>query len=562
MSALAEAPPVTPGPLRAIHIGPEGLPPLTLGWHALAWTHRWLRQPDGPNAKQPWMYTPEQARLLLWWYAINEEGEFIYRSGLIRRMKGWGKDPFLSTICALEFVGPCRFGGWKYDRDGNHVLDARGNWEPIVIEHQAAWVQLAAVSKDQTRNTMRLFPGLFSPEAIAEFRIDLGQTIIYAHGGTRVIEAVTSSATALEGGRTTFTLKNETQHWKSGNGGHDMADVISRNATKSRDGSSRFLGISNAHNPGEDSDAEHDYETYQAIVQGRVDDDGFLYDSLEAPPEIDIRDPEQLREGIRLARGDSVWLNVERIFRDFMDPRNPVSNGRRFFLNQIVAAEDAWVAPHEWASRSDPTKVLQPGDMITLGFDGSTTDDWTALVACRVADNHYFTLGLWDPARFGGEAPRERIDGAVRMAFNLFDVVGFYSDVSPWESYVDRWSEELGRGDRKGRGGLCVSASARSPIGWDMRGRQKDSTFAAEAFHDAILEDRITHDGNPGAMQNVYNARRRPNQYGVSFGKEHRESARKVDWLAAAILAFMARRDYMALPESRKRRVRTGRAVF
>jgi len=48
----------------------------------------------------------------------------------------------------------------------------------------------------------------------------------------------------------------------------------------------------------------------------------------------------------------------------------------------------------------------------------------------------------------------------------------------------------------------------------------------------------------------------------VSIRKEHRESARKIDAVPAAILARIARQTYMALPDNRKRRKRTGRASF
>jgi hypothetical protein len=40
----------------------------------------------------------------------------------------------------------------------------------------------------------------------------------------------------------------------------------------------------------------------------------------------------------------------------------------------------------------------------------------------------------------------------------------------------------------------------------------------------------------------------------MTFGKEHRGSPRKVDWLAAAILARLCRQDYIGLPDARKRR--------
>ena len=65
------------------------LPEHTLGWQILGWTAQWLHHYDG----QPWQYTDEQARLTLWWYAIDRNGRFVYRDGIIQRLKGWGKRP-------------------------------------------------------------------------------------------------------------------------------------------------------------------------------------------------------------------------------------------------------------------------------------------------------------------------------------------------------------------------------------------------------------------------------------------------------------------------------------
>lgn len=531
--------------------GPDGkwhLPDLTLGWQALAWTAEYLRQPDGPEAGQPWRYTNEQARFILWWYAIDRAGRFIYRYAMLRRVKGWGKDPVGATICAIEFVGPCRFDGW----------DASSN--PVAKPHPASWVLTAAVSKDQTRNTMTLFPGLFSDSAISDYAIDLGKEIIYADHGRCRLEAVTSSPRALEGPRSSFTLKNETQHWLKNNEGHAMAEVIGRNTTKSRDGAARVLAISNAHEPGEDSDAEHDYEAWQAIDQRRVRTTGFLYDSLEAPPSIDLADEISLRAGLRAARGDSHWLDEDRHVEEIYDPRNSPSTSRRFYLNQIVAAEDAWITPQQWDALADPTLVLADGDMIALGFDGSKTDDHTALIAARIEDGAWFTLGVWDPAAYGGEAPRELIDAAVLGARERYDVVAFFADLHPWESYVDKWAVEF-MADRRRM--LCVKATPTQPVAWDIRGRSKQFTIeGVERLHDEIVEGAFHHDGDPRVRQHAHNARRRPNPWGVSFSKEHRESARKIDAMAAGTLARMARRAYLALPKSRRRRGANARANF
>lgn len=527
--------PVTVGPTWEKSRGQWKLPRRTLGWDILGWTAEWLQQPDGPNAGASWRFTDEQFRFLLWWYALDEQGKFVYRSGVYRRMKGTGKTPMAAALCAVEFIGPCRFGGWKANRD------------PIAVPHPAAWVQTVAVSRDQTRNLMTLFPGLFTKAAVAEYGIDLGKEIIYAHRGRSRIEAVTSSPRSLEGGRASFIVKDENHHWIESNEGHAMADVIARNLAKSRDGSARSLATTNAFNPGEDSDAERDWDAHVAILTGKSRATGFLYDSLEAPPETVLSDPASLRAGLLAARGDSVWLDVDRLIEEIYDPRTPPSMARRFYLNQIVAAEDAWVTPQAWIQQARPSKTVSEGSIVTLGLDGSKSDDHTALVACDVETSHMFLLGHWDPQSYSdGQLPRDQVDAAVHQAFKRFDIVGFYSDRQHFETYIDKWAEEFG--DQ-----LCVAARVKQPVEWDMGARQHDATKASEAFLDAIVEGALTHDGNPTFTQHVLNARNRPNNYGITFGKESRFSSRKVDCLAAAVLARQARQDYVALPEDKKR---------
>lgn len=174
------------------------IPERSLGWDVIDWCELWLLQPDGPDAGEPWRFTKEQKRFLLWWYAVDDRGRFKYRSGMLRRMKGWGKDPFCAAICCAEFLGPCRFVGW----------DEKG--EPQSEAHYAATVQIAAVSQDQVkRNTMSLFPAMFSARAIQEYELDIGKEIIWAHKGRCRIEMLTASARSAEGPRPTFIVKNE-----------------------------------------------------------------------------------------------------------------------------------------------------------------------------------------------------------------------------------------------------------------------------------------------------------------------------------------------------------------
>lgn len=543
-------------PYQPIRIGPTWqeenghwkFPELTLGWEVLGFTGTWLQHEPGKS----WRYTDEQARFILWWYAIDEDGRFINRDGVLQRLKGHGKDPLGATLCFTEAFGPCRFAGWDGDR-------------PLAIDVDQAWVQTAAVSLEQTKNTMRLFPIMVSPEAIRHFGIAIGKEMVHGLGDTRLIQAVTSSPATLEGARATFVLMNETQHWLANNEGHDMADVIERNATKSPDGAARTLAITNAYEPSEDSVAQATREAWEKAEAGQVQKVGLLYDSLEAPPEAPLSE-QAAPDVVTAIRGDSVWLDPQRIVASILDIRNPPSRSRRFWYNQITATEDAWVSPQEWDGAVDLVPIMD-GDEVTLGFDGSRTDDHCALMGCHVETDHVFTLGIWTPQKDTGEVDRLAIDRAVRDALDRYDVVGFYSDLHPWESYVDQWAEDFGAN-------LVVKASPKQPIAWDMRSRQQQFTAAAERFHAAIVESaeaarkaslagvepgpRLTQDGHQGLRVHALNTRRAPNKWGISIRKEHRESSRKIDAIPAAILARLARLDYIALPPNRRRRKRTG----
>ena len=196
------------------------LPKYSLGWGVINWLYQYVLTPGGPNAGQPFMPTMEQARFLVWWYAVDENGRWLYRSGTLRRLKGWGKDPLAGAMSLAELCGPVEFS--HFDEQGNAV--GKPKYDP--------WVQIAAVSQDQTRNTFTLFPALISDKLKEEYGLEMHKTLIY-DGRGKMIEGVTSSPLALEGKRPTFVLMNETQWWIEQNDGKAMADVIDGNVTKS-----------------------------------------------------------------------------------------------------------------------------------------------------------------------------------------------------------------------------------------------------------------------------------------------------------------------------------------
>lgn len=531
------------------------LPELTLGWGVLNFLAEYVQQPSGPNAGEAFLPTLEQARFLLWWYAVDEQGRFAYRSGVLRRLKGWGKDPIAAALALVELCGPVAFSHFE-------------NGQAVGKRRSAAWIQIAAVSQDQTRNTFTLFPGMVSSRMREEFRLDVHKTIIYADGGC-MIEGVTSSPMSLEGKRPTLVVKNETQWWVESNDGHSMSEIIQGNVDKAAYGGCRSLSICNAHVPGLDSDAERDYDAYNLVASGQAIDTGLLYDSIEAPagtPVSEIPPPPQdpddeegwaahragvaaLRAGLEIARGDAVWLDLDTIVSSILDIRRPISESRRKFLNQVNATEDAWITPQEWDSVQYDVR-LQPKDRITLGFDGSKSNDTTALVACRVDDGALFIIKHWDPEKYrNGEVPREDVDATVHWAFSRYEVVAFRADVREFEAYVDQWS-------RKYRKQMLVNATPNNPVAFDMRTQVKKFALDCERFVDAVYEHELSHDGNRLLRQHVLNAVRHPTIYdAISIRKASKDSARKIDAAVCAVLAFGARQEVLMSKNNRSKRV-------
>jgi len=505
-----------------VRIGPRKVPRHTLGWEILGWAAENLLQPDGPRAGEPWRFTDEQALFVLNWYAVDRAGRFVYRYGMFRRMKGHGKDPLGAALCCIEFVGPCRFSHWNGS-------------QPVAMPHSAAWIQTAAVSREQTRNTMTLFPGMLSPAAIAGYEIDLGKEIIYGLRGRKRIEAVTSSPRALEGGRATFVLKNETHHWLRPNEGHEMSKVIARNAAKSRDGASRVLAISNAHAPGEDSDAEHDWEAYRQMQQSPAGTD-ILYDSLEAPEILDLDDDAAVRAGIVTARGDSEWIDPERLLAEIRDPRTTAAMARRFYLNQITALEDKPFDVRRFEELKRADYVPQAGALVTLGFDGSLSRDHTALIGTEVETGYQWVIGYWEPAGPEPQIDFAAVDETVAYAFERFKVWRMYADPYKWGTYLAKWAGQYGE---------VVYA-------WATTAYRKMAHALAQ-YRVAIVRGDLSHDGDHrliGAISNsfkqMHGFRDDDDLLMWTIQKERPDSPLKIDAAIAACLSWQAREDAIA----------------
>jgi hypothetical protein len=530
------------------------LPEFTLGWRILAWCGVWLRDKHG----RPWQFTPEQTRFVLWYFAIDpDSGDFLYHSAVLQRLKGWGKDPLAACLAVSGLFADVTFDHWDGD-------------VPVGRDEPSAWVQIVAVSQEQTQNTMKLFPSLISAEARKRYGVQVGKLNVWGLGDTRQIQAVTSSPLAIEGPRPTQVIRNETQNWLAANGGHDMAGAIEGNAAKSEGGSARMLDICNAYRPGRDSVAERVRDAWES-TQGdkpQAREFGLLYDSLEAPPEAPLT-PDAAGGVVEAIRGDATWLSTKRIVASILNGANSASESRRKWYNQITAAEDA---------RFDPNKIkacavddrLQAGDEIVLFGDGSKSDDATGLVACRVSDGLCQVLHVQQPVK-GRIVDRDKLDSAVVDAMDDYDVIAFWFDPSHakddeaegderfWWPLCDEW---MGRYGHRLKFWAVRTGDGKHAVAWDMTLSSRQALFvpAVEQL-DADIETGAFRFTRSGWLQrHLTNAKRHPGRYGVSMRKEHRESAKKIDLAVCAAGARMLRR--IVTLDRTKKKPRTNKAVF
>jgi hypothetical protein len=499
----------------------------TLGYTVADWIEAHCVIPDGDHVGEPYLLTDEMVRFLLFHYRlVPETGRFFYRRSQLVRPQKWGKGPLSAAMICAECEGPVLFDGW----------DATG--EPVGRPWTTPWVQVTAVSQDQTANVWRCLQPMIELGPLAELIPDSGETRINLRGGGR-IEPVTASARSRLGQRITLSVQDETHSWVETNGGLRLADNQRRNLAGM---GGRAVETTNAWDPAELSVAQTTAES------PRID----IYRDHSLGPPFSLSNKRERRRALKAVYGDSWWVDLDRIDAeaDELAVRDPVQ-AERFFFNRVVATADAWLDGELWDARLNARRYLeieqgQRGTPIVLGFDGSQYDDWTGFRA-ETLTGFQFTPrygkdrrpAMWNPEDFGGEIPRGEVSTALAEIMDQYNVVRMYADPPYWQSEIDAWAAEYG--DKR-------------VLGWETR-RDAQMTAALERLATDIVSGDLEHDGCPITSVHVRNARKDRRREGITVIRKDRPgSPRKIDAAVMAALAHEAAGDCIAEGLARQRR--------
>ncbi|WP_280888156.1 terminase large subunit [Streptomyces sp. LBL] len=512
-------------------------------------------------------------------YAVDDEGKLRYDSAFFSRPKGCDKSGLGARIGLFEAFGPARFDGWA---EGGEIYE--DPWglgfyheyqpgDPMGRPVRVPYLRIMATEEGQTGNVYDTIHFNLTDEASRLSQVpgvDPGLTKINLPDGGEITPS-TASSSSKDGGKETWVCFDETHLYNTPEL-RRMYATVTRNLRKRKKGAGTwYLETTTMFAPGQDSVAERTYEEAEAIREGKKKRGRarLLYDHRYGVCK-DLRNEDELRAALLDSYGDAMeWMDLETLVDDFYDLRNDSADGKRYFLNSRTSSSDSWMDSDAWEVCRRPEE-LQPGDLVTLGFDGSIRDDATALTACRVSDGHLQLLGVWEkPEGHEGEGwqvDREAVDNAVARAFTKYEVCGFYCDPPHWQDYVDKWTAEHGEE-------LQVSATQARPLEW-WTNRPTAMEHALDRFVEAVDDQALSYAGTDKAddeatysklgatlTRHVLNAKRRPmgrNHMGI--GKEHPKSPKKIDAAMSAVLAYECRADAVAAGIT-KRKKKSGKLV-
>jgi hypothetical protein len=318
----------------------------SLGYALCDLIETYYRVPSGTAFGQPFKLTDEQYQRIVRFHRVDPKtGRYVYRRCVKEGPKGEGKSPEAGGLAFAHLVGPVVFDGW----------DANG--QPVGRPHPTPWVQLAALSLDQTDNTYaQLHAGLADSPAIDDFGIDLGITRIYLKDRPGRIEPVTSAGGSREGQPITFDVEEETQYWTPSKGGDRLSGVLRRNLAKT--GGLSFA-VTNSYRKGEESVAEKDAE---AAAKGAK---GLLYECRRGPVIEDLTDRVAVLDGLRATYDPQTltenggWVDLERLADECADPAVRPQDARRYYFNiPDEANDDSWVEREVWEGLADPVVTI------------------------------------------------------------------------------------------------------------------------------------------------------------------------------------------------------------
>lgn len=334
---------------------------------------------------QPYRLRPDQKAFLYRAYELHPDGKRRWKRVIRGRPKGDAKTELAAAISLAEFAGPVVFDRWL------------PSGRPAARRRISPDIPCAAASYDQANLLWSALTSMVREGPLDEF-IDVFEAEAQFKDGTvGSLYRVAAVAGTNDGRRPTFAALDETHEWV---GNKKRVHLVLTNGLAKR-ADSWSLEITTAGARGLESVAEDSYDLHQAIQGGHVPEGDTLIDWLEADPELDLDEEDQLRTAIRQA---NVLPNEDALVARYRDPAVPHHEYRRYHLNQWVdTTGESWLDeyPGAWDALEGVVEFdpdLTGDHRPVMAIDWAQKRDGVAVVIAQLLEDGTIPLyaRIWD----------------------------------------------------------------------------------------------------------------------------------------------------------------------
>ena len=212
------------------------------------------------------------------------------------------------------------------------------------------------------------------------------------------------------------------------------------------------LYVGTAGEPGQGSIAEGLHKEAEMIAKGEIDDPQLFYFHREAGPGYDLSDLDQRVKAVEEATGPVGEYGPGQfmsIAKQWERPKADKKYLERVWLNRWTRSDEQAFDPKR---REDllVDRIIEPGALVTVGFDGARFRDSTGFVVTDFETGLQQVHAVWEkPVGWDEqegadtwEIPEAEVDAAFLDIISTYDVWRFNGDPPHWTSTMGGWAGE------------------------------------------------------------------------------------------------------------------------
>jgi hypothetical protein len=512
----------------------------TIGFLVTDWVEAHCKVPGGVFEGEPLTFNGWQLYCTVNHYRVKPDAvvdarrllaPFHYRRSVVVGGQKCGKSPWGAAMVLAEAVGPTLFAGWALGGEQYRCEDhgCPCGWkyiyrpgEAMGLPRRRSLIGLLAIAESQTGN-------VYDPVQTMIHNGPLAECMSVREGFIRLpnrgkIVPLTSKARSKVGQPLTGALGDESGLYTAANGVLETWQTMRRQIAAMQ---GRTIELTNAWDPMENSAAQQAFESNRPDI--------FRY-YRKPPADLSYGNKRDRHKIHAYVYADSPWVDPAGIDAEAAElVETDPTQAERFYGNRLVQGLGAYLTEPLLAGA---VVVRDPLPRVCLGFDGSSSGDWTAIRAEDVSGLRFtptYDVGgdvrstVWNPAQHGGRIPRSEVRAAVAYLFANFQVARFYCDPRDWQTEIDDWALAYGE---------------KVVVGWptNMIGRMFD---ALDRYRTDLAEVATTHLADTTYQTHALNARMLAKS-GDKFILGKPSQHQKIDVLMADVLAHEAAADARA----------------